>query len=94
MNENFEKYIEGLSPELQEKARWCRTSSELMELAADNDVELPLDALAGVAGGGCGGEQRNYYHINCGGIARSLGDDGYVCQKCNEMLSFNDVEVR
>ena len=58
------------------------------------DVELPLDALAGVAGGGCGVEQRNYYHINCGGIARSLGDDGYVCQKCNEMLSFNDVEVR
>lgn len=56
---NIEDYIKemDLSPELAEKARQCRTSSELMELAADNDVEPPMDALAGVAGGGNGGCQ-------------------------------------
>lgn len=70
-------------------------SEEIKKEAQDAELNPEeLDKVAGVAGGGCGGEQRNYYHINCGGIARSLGDDGYVCQKCNEMLSFNDVEVR
>ena len=54
MNENFEKYIEGLSPELQEKARACNSLEEVMELAAENDIELPEDALEAVSGG-CGG---------------------------------------
>ncbi len=30
MNAQFEKYIEGLSPELQEKARACKTKDELI----------------------------------------------------------------
>lgn len=54
MNENFEKYIEGLSPELQEKARACNSLEEVMELAAENNIELPEDALEAVSGG-CGG---------------------------------------
>ena len=56
-NINIDNYIKemDLSPELEEKARRCNTVSELMQLAAENDVELPMDALEGVAGGGCGG---------------------------------------
>ncbi len=53
MNENFEKYIEGLSPELQEKARACKTKEELNAFIAENDLELPEEALEVVAGG-CG----------------------------------------
>ena len=53
MNENFEKYIEGLSPELQEKARACKTKEELNAFLAENELELPEDALDVVAGG-CG----------------------------------------
>ena len=51
MNEKFEKYIEGLSPELKEKARECKTKDELMQLAAENGLEIPEDALEAVAGG-------------------------------------------
>ena len=51
MNAEFEKYIEGLSPELQEKARECKTKDELMQLAAENDLEIPEEALEAVAGG-------------------------------------------
>ena len=50
-NINIEDYIKemDLSSELEEKARTCNTASELMQLAAENDVELPVDALEGVA---------------------------------------------
>ena len=53
MNENFEKYIKDLSPELQEKARACKTKEELNAFIAENELELPDDALELVAGG-CG----------------------------------------
>ena len=53
---NLEEYIKDLSPELQEKARACKTKDELLQLAADEDMEVPMDALEGVAGG-CGDEQ-------------------------------------
>ena len=53
MNEKFEKYIEGLSPEMQEKARACNTKEELNAFIAENDLELPEDALELVSGG-CG----------------------------------------
>ena len=54
-NFNIEDYIKELelSPEQLEKARACKTKEELMELAAENDVELPMDALEMVSGG-CG----------------------------------------
>ena len=48
---NLEEYIKDLSSELQEKARACKTKNELLELAADEDMEIPMDALEGVAGG-------------------------------------------
>ena len=51
MNEKFEKYLKDLSPELQEKARACRTIDELSDFAAENDIELSDDLLKAVAGG-------------------------------------------
>ena len=56
---NLEEYIKDLSPELQEKARACKTKDELLELAADEDMEIPEDALEMVAGGNCGGHECN-----------------------------------
>ena len=50
-NENLEKYIGELSPEMQEKARACKDMQELNALLAENDVELSEDALQAVAGG-------------------------------------------
>ena len=49
--EELEKYIGELSPEMQEKARECKTMDELNALLAENDVELSEDALGAVAGG-------------------------------------------
>ncbi|MBQ6676247.1 MAG: hypothetical protein IJM75_08955 [Ruminococcus sp.] len=59
MKEKFEKYIEGLSPELQEKARECKTKEELNAFIAENDLELPEEALEAVAGG-CGTSTPDY----------------------------------
>ena len=53
MNEKLENYIKDLSPELQEKARACKSLEELTHLAAENDLELPEEALEHVSGG-CG----------------------------------------
>ena len=50
-NEELEKYIGELSPEMQEKARECKDMQELNALLAENDVELSEDALEAVAGG-------------------------------------------
>ena len=49
--EDIEKYIADLSPELQKKARECKTMEVLNALLAENDVELSEDALGAVAGG-------------------------------------------
>ena len=49
--EEFEKCISDLSPELQEKARTCKSMEEIYELIAENDVELSDAALEAVAGG-------------------------------------------
>ena len=51
MNEKFEKYIKDLSPELQEKARQCKTKEELDAFIVENEIELPEDALEMVSGG-------------------------------------------
>ncbi|MBO6140604.1 MAG: hypothetical protein J6O40_02325 [Ruminococcus sp.] len=53
MNKELEKLLSELSPELQQKARECKTQEELSEFFADNDIELPEDILDNVAGG-CG----------------------------------------
>lgn len=48
---DIEKYIKDLSPELQEKARGCGSIAELSALARDNDIPLPDEAVAAIAGG-------------------------------------------
>lgn len=44
--------IKDLSPELQEKARACRTTGELLDLAKEEGMEIPDDELEGIASGG------------------------------------------
>ena len=51
MNENYEKYIESLSPEIQEKFRSAESAEEIKALIEEYNVELPLDALENIAGG-------------------------------------------
>ena len=48
---DIEEYIKNLSPELQEKARECSTPDELLQLAAEEDIEIPMETLESVAGG-------------------------------------------
>ena len=50
-NINIEEYIKDLSPELQEKARACTSTDELLKLAQENKIPLPDEALEAVAGG-------------------------------------------
>ena len=69
MNVNFEKYIEGLDPKMQEKARQCKTKEEILDFVADNDIELPGEALEMVSGG-CSPnhEGQTPYCKKCGGV--------------------------
>ena len=55
---NIEEYIKDLTPEQQEKARACKTKQELLQLAAEEDIEIPMEALESVAGG-CGTSLKN-----------------------------------
>jgi len=79
-NNDLEKYIDELSPELHEKARECKDMDELNELLAENDVELSEDALEAVAGG-C--ERTDYY--------LSTGDPvDFICTECGGKLRYWD----
>ena len=64
MNEKFENYIKDLSPELQEKARECKTTEELNEFLVENEIELTEDALEMVSGGGALEELYNWLDAN------------------------------
>ena len=90
MAENFDykKYLEDLTPEQQEKAKACRTKEEFLQLAAEEDVEIPMEALKNVAGGGCG--KLEYYCESCGSTDIYLAEPdefGYEyvrrCCHCN-----------
>ena len=96
---NLEEYIKDLSPELQEKARACSSPNELLELAADEDMEIPMDALEGVAGGyiihretvscpKCG----QVYPKDLGECPNCSGGGGSVvglhCDKCGKDFNF------
>ena len=85
---NIEEYIKDLTPEQQEKAKACKTKEELIQLAAEEDVEIPMEALKNVAGGGCG--QLEFYCEDCGSTDIYLAepdDSGYDyrqrCCHCN-----------
>ena len=64
MNEKLESYLKDLSPELQQKARECETVEELNAFLAENDIELPEDALEMVSGGGALEELYNWLDAN------------------------------
>ena len=51
MNERVNALLNGLSPELQEKAKDIKTQEELLEFLSENDIELPDEALEAVSGG-------------------------------------------
>ena len=48
---NLEDYIKDLSPEVQEKARACKSFDELLDLAEEQGIPVPDDKLEAVAGG-------------------------------------------
>ena len=88
MNENFEKYIKDLSPELQEKARACKTKEELNAFIAENDLELPEEALELVSGG-CGTStpkpcQHNWYLSDISDAGGGKSQFRFVCRNCGE----------
>ena len=55
---NIEDYIKDLSPELQEKARACQNPGELIQLAQENKIPIPDEALEAVAGGDFKGPEK------------------------------------
>ena len=79
MNEKIKAFIGGLSPELREKAENIKTQEELNEFLAENDIELPEEALESVSGG-C--EEQNSH------------EKGYVypgaCPDCGGDLIYHD----
>ncbi len=58
---DLEYFIKELPAELQDKAKACKNMTELNEFVAENDIELPEEALDMVAGGGalCGTGDRS-----------------------------------
>ena len=66
--------FEDLSPELQEKARECTSTDELVELAKAEGVELTDDALDSIAGGS---------NWNCASVCPSNED--CVMVKCKHL---------
>ena len=84
--EELEKYVGELSPEMQEKARQCKTKEELNALLAENEVELSEDALSAVAGG-CSSSEDGPICEKCGAKKKwkSLREwSGWVCPNgCN-----------
>ena len=87
MNEKFENYIKDLSPELQKKARACKSLEELTHLAAENDLELPEEALEHVSGGctqqmkcpKCGSYRIEVEEYEGGGLKE-------YCKNCGQIL--------
>ena len=51
IDEKMKEIYDGLSDELKEKAKACKTTDELMELAGKEGIELPDEVLDTVAGG-------------------------------------------
>ena len=77
---NIEEYIKDLTPEQQEKAKACKTKEELIQLAAEEDVEIPMEALENVAGG-C--DTTELYCRSCGSTSIAFEYNlGHSCAKC------------
>ena len=48
-----DKLFEGLTEEQIAKIKACHSAEEIMELAAEEDIELTEEQLAAVSGGAC-----------------------------------------
>ena len=81
---NIEEYIKDLTPEQLEKARACKTKDELMELAAEEDIEIPMEVLESVAGG-C--DSYELYCKDCG--SKDIGFDYAERLRCCNCHSYN-----
>ena len=94
---DIEEYIKDLSPELQEKARACKTTDELLALAKKHSVPLPDEALEAVAGGAkygipdepCPARENNLHHdfeFECYGHETLTYEKTktYKCKYCGE----------
>ncbi|MCR4645914.1 MAG: hypothetical protein K5695_10990 [Oscillospiraceae bacterium] len=89
---DMKKYLEGLSPALQEKAKACKTPAELLKLADENDIELQPEALEAVSGG-CGGSDSGSSQNVCPycgskkiffSMNRYNDEMYYTCSDCQE----------
>ncbi len=94
---DIEKYLKDLSPEQQEKAKACKNKDELIKLAAEEDIEIPMEALESVAGG-CGtalkkcpqGGEHEWKKI---GFETDPNYATYECRKCRaKVVSSGSLE--
>ena len=106
MNEQFAQYLKDLPPELQEKAKDIETMEELNEFLAENDVELPEDALEAVSGGCLLANEYDKGTVfsgqcpDCGGDLLYIGSKGDIyppvasarCPKSNKVY-YKDTEI-
>ncbi len=90
-NINIEEYIKDLSPELQAKARACKTLDELLVLADENDIAIPDEAVEAVAGGGLKANPKEVCPKGNGKQSHDLVYKGvhteyyvYDCRMCGE----------
>ena len=88
-NLNIEEYIRELPPELQEKAKACKSADELLALAGEKKIPLPDEALEAVAGGEDVNIYQNIYQKEEGFI-RSTDS----CPKRSDNLPHSTTFVR
>ena len=72
----LEDIIKKLSPELQDKAKACKSPEELMALGREHAAELTPEALEAIAGG-TGGNPKNCGEVKC----PKCGSTKVTCQK-------------
>lgn len=97
---NIDDYIKDLSPELQEKARACKSREEIMALAAEEDFELTQDILENVSGG-CSTKKTAYcriHNIECqpkyNNSSPAMGSVMYYCNLCDKYYPQEDVDLK
>ncbi len=91
---NLDDYIKNLAPELQEKARACSSTAELLALAKEAKIPVPDEVLAAIAGGEdpdagycvkpkcprCG--SKNTEPCDRGSVGILVDDEVYRCKDC------------
>lgn len=80
-----EELLKGLSPEQLEKARACRSSEELLQLAKEEGLELNDAQLEAVAGGSCDKTPQN----NCATLPTPTGPRCPQCGSTNTIVVFD-----